>query len=476
MLVGRESRVVSAEQFNKISSVAEQKVNTFRFTIDFLEMKMQYFCGRITMAATVHILHAKPPAIGSFLRVGHTGHRKLESLTAASRLRFRRFVFDAAYIEAQGELLGTLRRSGCEIVLDPNLAETATPGRFDSSVSALPWGNADRPWEAGDYGRNRNHDTAQSIAEFALKHNIDAVLAPTHWIEVYPNPWTSIDLRLCEELRHELDRAGGKHIAIDYQLITTNTLLKDGPTREALAAGLRHAPVENIWLRSSGFGATATGTATRAFIEAAKIFHEIGKPIIADYAGGFSALAAAAFGGIGGLCHGMGQKETFRMGDWRKRSEGGGGSTKRIYVPELDRFFTEGQLGVFFSVRGTKARFGCNDTTCCAHGTEDMSENHHRHFAIQRSNQIKQLSEIPETRRAEHFLLHVLDPAVRSARLAARLKFGDEDMSKLVLEAKKRLINLRDPLGDLHANSSAVTRSLAPRFRGENKKSQSVAG
>lgn len=65
---------------------------------------------------------------------------------------------------------------------------------------------------------------------------------------------------------------------------------------------------------------------TRAFIEAARSFHEIGKPMVADYAGGFSALAAAALGGVGGLCHGMGQKEAFRIGDWRKVGKGGGGS------------------------------------------------------------------------------------------------------------------------------------------------------
>jgi hypothetical protein len=428
------------------------------------------------MPATVHVLHPKPTSIGSFLRIGHTGHRKLESLIAASRLRFRRFVFDASHIEGQRDLLGTLRRSGCEIVLDPNLAETAAPGRFESLVSTLPWGNADRPWQPDDYGRNRNHDTAQSIAEFAVKHNVDAVLASTHWIESVPSLWTTIDLRLCEELRNELDRAGGRNIAIDYQLITTNTLLKDAPSREALIAGLRHAPVENVWLRSFGFGATATGTATRSFIEASRSFHDIGKPIIADFAGGFCALAAAAFGGIGGLCHGVGQKETSRIGDWRKKSAGGGGSGKRIYIVELDRYLTEGQLGVFFSVRGTKARFGCNDTTCCAHGAEDMIENPHKHFAIQRSKQINELSEIPEPRRDEHFLLHVLDPAVRSARLAARLKLGDDQMTKIIADAKKRLINLRDPLGDLHAKSAVASRSPTPKFRGENQNSLSAAG
>ena len=80
------------------------------------------------MTATVHVLHSKPSPIGSFLRVGHTGHRKLEALISASRLRFRLFVFDAAHIGEQRDLLATLQGAGCEIILDPNVAETATLG------------------------------------------------------------------------------------------------------------------------------------------------------------------------------------------------------------------------------------------------------------------------------------------------------------------------------------------------------------
>lgn len=151
-------------------------------------------------------------------------------------------------------------------------------------------------------------------------------------------------------------------------------------------------------------------------------------------------------------------------------------AAKRVYVPELDRSFKIEQLNALFAVRGTRARFGCNDTSCCAHGTEDMIENPFRHFVIQRSRQIKDLSEVPEVRRAEHFLLHHLDPAVRSARLASRLRFGDDDIAKLINETRKRLINLRDPLGDLHSSSASATRSATPRFRGEDQKSQSAAG
>jgi hypothetical protein len=62
-------------------------------------------------------------------------------LLAANRLYFRRFVFDAAHIAEQIELVKSLRGSGCEIVLDPNTVEMATLGRFNSSVSKLPWGN-----------------------------------------------------------------------------------------------------------------------------------------------------------------------------------------------------------------------------------------------------------------------------------------------------------------------------------------------
>jgi hypothetical protein len=428
------------------------------------------------MVATVHILHRKPAPIGSFLRVGHTGYRKLEALIAASRLRFRRFVFDAAHINEQGDLLRTLQRAGCEIVLDPNLAETATAGRFSSSVSALPWGNPDRPWNSDDYGRTRNLDTAKAIAEFALQHNVDAILSPSHCIESFPTPWVSVDRRLCDELRHELDRIGGQHIAIDYQLITTNTLLKDEEARQGLVNFVQDAPAENLWLRASGFGAVATGAATRSFIESARSFHALQKPLIADYAGGLAALAATALGGVGGFAHGMIQKESFRIGDWKKPPTGGGGSEKRIYVPELDRFLKEDQLNSLFSVKGTRSRFGCNDTTCCAHGAEDMIENPHRHFIIQRNLQTKSLSEVPEARRAEHFLLHQLDPAVRSARLASRLKISDPTLVKLVTESKKRLINLRDSMGDLHLKSESASRSAAPKFRGKDQGSQSAVG
>src|SRR4051794_18351205 len=120
------------------------------------------------MGATVHILHRQPSQIAGFLRVGHTGHRKLEALHAAGRFPYRRVVFDAAYIDEQIDLVNILKRSGCEIVLDPNFAEMATLGRYSSMVAKLPWANPERPWEPSDLSLRRNLDLPRLLAEFAV--------------------------------------------------------------------------------------------------------------------------------------------------------------------------------------------------------------------------------------------------------------------------------------------------------------------
>jgi hypothetical protein len=122
------------------------------------------------MVATVHMLRPLTPPIAGYLRVGHTGHRKLLDLHAGGRLSFRRIVFDAAYFEEQIELAKTLKASGYEIVLDPNFAEMATINRFgSSSIQKLPWANLGRPWRPEDFDRTRNQDAAKAIAEFAVR-------------------------------------------------------------------------------------------------------------------------------------------------------------------------------------------------------------------------------------------------------------------------------------------------------------------
>jgi hypothetical protein len=63
------------------------------------------------MSATVHVLHRSTPGSAGFLRVGYTGHRKLEQLQASGRMLFPRVVFDSAHIGEQKEFLKPLETS-----------------------------------------------------------------------------------------------------------------------------------------------------------------------------------------------------------------------------------------------------------------------------------------------------------------------------------------------------------------------------
>jgi hypothetical protein len=309
------------------------------------------------------------------------------------------------------------------------------------------------------------------MAEFVVAAGASAVLAPTHLVESGALPWHAADLDGCIRLRQELDRAGGKHIAIDYQVITTMAVLKDPQLRSAVLDGIGDLPFQNLWLRASGFGAKATGAGTRHLLETARHLHAVGRPVVIDMAGGFAGLSTLAFSTAGGICHGVALSESFNAADWRKPPQESkrGGVGARIYVADLDRHLSEKQAEAFFAVRGTKSRFACSDTSCCASGLDDMAENPQAHFITQRYRQIAELDRLPEARRAEHFLLRMLDPAVRSARQAAKLKFGDEQVQKLVGESKSRLIRFRDALGALNeadAGANEISRSRAPAFRG----------
>jgi hypothetical protein len=179
------------------------------------------------------------------------------------------------------------------LILDPNFAELAAVGQFESSVRKLPWANANAPWKACDFGRESNFNPARLIAEFAIKRGVDAVL--------------------------------------------------------------------------------------------------------------------------------------------------------------------------------------CTDTSCCPR-REDQIEHSDAHMLTRRSRQLEDLSRVPEFRRAENLLLHLIDPAVRSARQIALLKLLDENVAKVVKVAKKRLITLRDALGDLQATESVPTRSGPLTFRGGSSSINAVIG
>src|SRR5690349_20584618 len=96
------------------------------------------------MANVVH-LHKQPLPAAHFLRIGTSSHRLLEQLLLAGRLPLRRMVVEAGTFSQQKDLTTSLllEKSGRELVLDTNVAELSSPGRFNGSAKSAPWARPD---------------------------------------------------------------------------------------------------------------------------------------------------------------------------------------------------------------------------------------------------------------------------------------------------------------------------------------------
>jgi hypothetical protein len=261
------------------------------------------------MNQNVVYLHGQTEPVGHFLRIGGNGHRQLETLVSSGKLALDRFVIDAAAVSRQTDLIALLSERGSELILDTNVAELSSVGKFSGAVKSAPWANPTSILGADDLSPNANRDVIGQIARFAVEHSFHVVQAPTHMLDGSPDSMFAVDRNSTVALRRALDAAGGSHIGINYPLMIKMATLRDPAQRRAFIAGLEGIPFDHLWFRVSGFGADATPAALRRYIAAMMDFLRVDRPIVADGVGGLSGLAIAAFGAAGGICHGAAEKE-----------------------------------------------------------------------------------------------------------------------------------------------------------------------
>ena len=198
-------------------------------------------------------------------------------------------------------------------------------------------------------------------------------------------------------------------------------------------------------------------------------FHSLGVPLVGDMMGGLRGLSALAFGAVGGICHGVTQKESFSARSWtRPESSGNRGFAwhTRIYVAPLGIHFTRGEATAFFGIHGPKSRFGCRVKVCCPKGWRDMVDNPVRYCLVQRSSEIQRLSAVPEQIRAHRFLEETLRPATDAAVYSESLSFDDdEQLAKRMSDNRRALERLRVGLGMLVQEARFASYSPIPLRR-----------
>ena len=198
----------------------------------------------------------------------------------AGQFPVARVVVDAAAFKRQADFISALRTSGRELILDTNVAELSSVGRFEGAVREAPWANPDGIITASNLVGANERNVLGAIARFAVANSLQRVLAPTHFLSGVSDLWFETDLEATARLRALLDMEGGKGIALDYPVLLSNATLNDQAERKAIMSALRSSPAESIWLRISGFGAEATPAGIRKYITAAHDFHHVAKPIL----------------------------------------------------------------------------------------------------------------------------------------------------------------------------------------------------
>ncbi|KAB0676020.1 hypothetical protein [Aureimonas leprariae] len=415
------------------------------------------------MAENVFYLHGQPSPVGHFLRVGTTGHRQLETLLGAGKTMPDRVVIEASAAGRQQELIQSLREAGAELILDTNIAELSSLGRFSGAAREAPWANPSAVLSPDDMKANANRDVIGQIARFAVAQGFHAVLAPTHILEGSPDPLFGTDRDATAALRRSLDAEGGAKIDIHYELNIKNGSLRDPVQRRAFISGLTGTPCASVWFRVSGFGADATPMGLRRYIAAMLDFTRLDRPIVADGVGGLAAIAIAAFGAAGGICHGVAERERFDASDWAKPPKpGGGGRERRVLIGAVDRLLSVKQLETLMAAPGARKALSCHDRHCCPHGLEDMLKDPKAHYLRQRARQIADIARVPDSRRVRHFLDQELAPTERAARNAAKLKVADDSLVEMLTRSSERLEKMHGVLEDLGRTIDGAPRAASP--------------
>ncbi|MFK0693161.1 hypothetical protein ACFX5Q_34260 [Mesorhizobium sp. IMUNJ 23033] len=425
--------------------------------------------------------------VGHFIRLGESGYNKLADLHAAGRFPATRLVVDASRIKHQRELISALRAGGAEFVLDTKVAELSVLEKFAGYARHAPWSamGQSRPLAPEHFDPQHAGDIFGQIARMAVEYGMDAVLAPSHFLgDPTFAGWFKIDRASCLALRNALDREGGNHIAVDYQLIVPHTKLNEDVTRSEILDGLHDLAYDNLWIRASGFGHSSGPLATRRFISALTGLHNLGKPIVADYLGGLNGHAALAFGAISGLCHGIGEKESFDARSWHlpveKSEDGNFGRATRVQISGIDRSATVPELELMASAYGARQLVTCCDRACCAHGLKSTLADPRQHAAYQSFTMIAELASVPDHNRAGHFLNGRMVEVDRKARQVKDLKFDvakaaerNIDVAKLtkrLTDHSKQIGKMRLTLEDLHesrADGAPRARPITQRGNGQ---------
>lgn len=405
------------------------------------------------------ILRSVPAPLGLYLRPGFNDHKALSERIASGGTSFSGVVLSAGRGERHEELRADARTHGLEAVLDPHIVELATPVGF-AQYQALPWAG-DAMHTVASLGRGQGAVIAADLASYAVQHQFDAVLAPTHYIGGTSDPWLSIDARATVELRRRLDEAGAGETRIYYPLSLSQRAFSDDEQREQIRHTLKQLPIDALWLRVHPFGSSCSGAALKRYIDACLDLQQLHVPLVAERTGTVG-LPLLAFGAVGGIECGItfGERFDFQSLMRPRDKDKGFSRPSRVYIERLGVFLEPDQAEAFFAAKGTKAFFACQDPDCCRDGARSTVKDARRHFLNARMKEVRRVGSAPDPLRAGQYLEEFLRPASDLILKATKVEVGFDFRKQ-----QRRLEQWRETLGVMHIDGMGRTKAMVPSGR-----------
>jgi len=421
-------------------------------------------------------------ALGLFVRVGRNDHKELLHIVAAGEKSIFGFVIDAHYATRHRDLIAEAKKREFDLILDPRTQPLALPGGYKSNLAELPWAG-EGPHTLRDFDGEEGRQKAVAIVDYAIAHGFTQMLGPTHVLRGANDQWLRRDIEMMGRMSAAI-RARKTDLDLIYSLAVPMEVLRNPAERGALIHALADAPMDALWLKVENFGDDASGEKTAAFIDAMRDFHQLKVPIVADHVGGLPALAALAFGAVGGIAHGVTMNQGFSASRWRRppkedgeedadvtadeegKKKKKGMATWRVYLSTLDVLLKKADAEKFLSVSTrVRGKHSCKDTNCCPHGQKDMIERPARHAIYQRAREVDWLSKTPQGLRAAQFVDERVRRVSDDVAAAAALAGLAEPVQKALAKKQVAMSRFRQVMAHLVTETRADSVAISPPRR-----------
>jgi hypothetical protein len=415
----------------------------------------------------IRLVRATHSPLGLYIRAARGDSHSIQTFLELRGAHFHGVVIDAGRTAADKALREAAAARRLDVVLDPRTQESALVGAFSDRLGSLPWG-VGRPHVPSDFAGSAGKRKAAALAAFVKTHGFTKVLTPSHLIQNRTATWLPIDCEMASRLREELDAIDCKQIPIAYSLAIPYSAFRDPDEFGAIIDRVKGSVEDELWLKVEGFGSQASPVGIRNYVETVRALHHFEMPVIADHVGGLAGLSLVAFGGVGGLSHGVTLRESFNASHWMRLKEdkkANFAQHHRVYLADLDMHVKVAQARKLFDISLMRGKIGCKDIACCARGISDMLEQPGLHFLSQRMRQFAELSDVPEQMRPLVFLENFVRKASDRTMVVSNLKLDDEVFLARVKRQRRRLDTLRETLRVFAERKPPESFSARPQTR-----------